>query len=100
MIGDTLKKLRSIYGYKASEMSESLEISNSFLSEIENNKKKPSLELLQRYSKIFGIKVSSLLLLSEQYEEAEKNGNGANFIKHFMQKLIDSMSSNIEDDSE
>ena len=39
MIGDVLKRMRIIYGYKASEMSSELGISASYLSEIENNKK-------------------------------------------------------------
>lgn len=38
MIGDTLKKLRAIYGLTSSQMSEELGISASYLSEIENNK--------------------------------------------------------------
>ena len=46
MIGDVLKRTRAIYGFKASEMSSILGISASYLSEIENNKKQPSLELL------------------------------------------------------
>ena len=49
MIGDVLKRTRIIYGYKASEMSSELGISASYLSEIENNRKQPSLELLQKY---------------------------------------------------
>ena len=44
MIGDVLKRVRIIYGYKASEMSSELGISASYLSEIENKKKQPSLD--------------------------------------------------------
>ena len=44
MIGDVLKRMRIIYGYKASEMSSELGISASYLSEIEKNKKQPSLD--------------------------------------------------------
>ena len=40
MLGDTLKRTRLIYGYKAKDMSKLLNISPSYLSEIENNKKK------------------------------------------------------------
>ena len=64
MIGDVLKRTRIIYGYKASEMSSELGISASYLSEIENNKKQPSLDLLQKYADIYGIRLSSLILLS------------------------------------
>ena len=70
MIGDVLKRMRIIYGYKASEMSSELGISASYLSEIENNKKQPSLDLLQKYADIYGIRLSSLILLSENMDEA------------------------------
>lgn len=92
MVGDALKRTRAIYGYKASEMSVMLGISNSYLSEIENNKKPPSLDLLQRYAKIFGIKLSSLLLLSESLDEAEKKNRSQEFVKKMMVQLIEHMS--------
>ena len=94
MIGDTLKRLRSIYGLNANKMRQQLGISNSYLSEIENNKKKPSLELLEKYSKIFDIKVSSLILLSEQMEESAGD-KGQEFIKNLMLKLINTMSKDL-----
>ncbi|GED28680.1 hypothetical protein BAG01nite_47820 [Brevibacillus agri] len=92
MIGDVLKKTRAIYGYKATEMSSKLGISSSYLSEIENNKKQPSLELLQRYSEILGIRLSSLILLSENLENATKRNKSQEFIKKMMLGLINSMS--------
>ena len=73
-------------------MSNRLGISSSYLSEIENGKKQPSLELLQKYSDILGIKLSSLILLSEQYEDANALNTGQEFVKNLMSKLIDLMS--------
>ncbi|WP_289135562.1 helix-turn-helix domain-containing protein [uncultured Brevibacillus sp.] len=49
MIGETLKKLRAIYGLTSAQMCEELGISTSYLSEIENQKKMPSLELLETF---------------------------------------------------
>ena len=92
MIGDVLKRLRIIYGYKASEMCKKLNISPSYLSEIENGKKQPSLEHLQKYADILGIKLSSLILLSETYEEAEQKGKGIVMIRSMMTSLINKMS--------
>ena len=91
MIGDVLMRLRKIYGYKAVEISKLLGISASYLSEIENNRKQPSLELLNKYAGLFGIKLSSLILLSESYEEAECQGKGATMIRSMMIKLINGM---------
>ena len=100
MIGDVLKRTRAIYGYKATEMSSQLGISASYLSEIENNKKQPSLELLKKYSDIYGIKLSSLILLSENIEDAEKEGKGVAIIRKMMLHLIQGMSDSAGDPDE
>lgn len=100
MIGDVLKRTRIIYGYKASKMSSELGISASYLSEIENNKKQPSLELLQKYANIYGIRLSSLILLSENMDDAEKSGKGTIFVKNMMAHLIQSMSATVSDPDE
>ncbi len=97
MIGDILKRTRAIYGYKASEMSELLQISKSYLSEIENNKKQPSLELLEKYSKVYGMKMSSLILLSENYDEANYQNKGDKFIRNMMIKFIERMTPDLEE---
>lgn len=97
LIGDVLKKTRVIYGYTASELSSLLTISKSYLSEIENNKKQPSLDLLRKYSEIYGIKLSSLILLSEKIEEYDESGKkGDIFIRKLMINLINGMSKGVD----
>lgn len=44
MFGNTLRKLRMIYGISAKEFSELLGISTAFLSAIETGRKEPSVE--------------------------------------------------------
>lgn len=78
-------------------MSKKLGISNSYLSEIENNKKKPSLELLEVYSNVFEIKVSSLILMSEKLEDSSNN-NSDDFIRKTMIKMINFMSKDLDFD--
>lgn len=92
MLGNTLKRLRGIYGYSAKEMSELLGISSSYLSEIENGKKKVSMDLLERYSELFGLRVSTLMRFSEDYEDAELNNAGQKFITSLMSKVIEAYS--------
>ncbi|GGM07747.1 hypothetical protein GCM10010099_24520 [Streptomyces cinereus] len=71
MIHQALKKIREFHNIKQSELSMQLGISNSYLSEIESGKKSPSLELLDKYSEIFNIPVSSLILFSETLDDEE-----------------------------
>lgn len=92
MLGNTLKRLRGIYGYSAKEMSELLGISSSYLSEIENGKKKVSMDLLERYSELLGLRVSTLVRFSEDYEGAELNNAGQKFITSLMSKVIEAYS--------
>lgn len=73
-MGETLKLLRIFFGYKSVEMAKKLNISQSFLSEIENSKKNATLDLLNQYSKVLSIKVSTIVLLSESLEN-DKNSN-------------------------
>jgi len=66
MLNNALKKIRLFHNMKQNQLSQQLNISNSYLSEIESGKKSPSIELLQNYAVIFDIPVSSLLYFSEQ----------------------------------
>lgn len=100
VIGDVLKRTRAIYGYRANEMCTKLGISASYLSEIENNKKKPSLDILEKYAEIYGIRLSSLILLSENIDEAEQSGKGPAMIRNMMMHLIQGMSKSVGDPDE
>lgn len=73
-IGETLKSLRNIYGYSGKELSKKIKISPGYLSEIENNKKSPSLNILEKYSEEFDLKLSTLILLGEEDEENLSKG--------------------------
>jgi transcriptional regulator with XRE-family HTH domain len=57
---------------------EKLGISKSHLSEIESGKKKPSLDLLEKYGQVFDVPLSSIMFFSENvgkgpmYEKARR----------------------------
>lgn len=72
MIGEALRLLRIFNGYKSAELAEKLEISQSYVSEIENNKKQPTIDILDKYAAIFDMKKSTLLLFAESLEEDEQ----------------------------
>lgn len=69
MIGEALRLLRIFNGYKSAELADKLEISQSYVSEIENNKKQPTMDILDKYAIVFDMKKSTLLLFAESLEE-------------------------------
>ena len=67
-MGEALRLLRVFYGYTSSQLADLLDLSQSYISELENNKKQPSLDVLDRYAKLLNMKKSTLLLFAESLE--------------------------------
>ena len=69
MLHEALRLIRVFHDMKSGELAKELNISASYLSEIERGKKQPSVELIHKYSNIFHIKPSAILFFSEKIEE-------------------------------
>lgn len=91
-IGLILKKIRLVYSMSAKDLAKELDISASYLSEIENNKKNPSIDLLEKYSNIFDIKTSSIILMAEDYLDSKKKSKSDLFIQRRMLNLLNKYS--------
>ncbi len=66
MINRALRLTREFHRMKQGELAVKLSISSSYLSEIENGKKPASLELLDAYSRVFEVPVSTFMLFRDQ----------------------------------
>lgn len=66
MYDRALKTIRQYHRLSQSDLAEQLNISRSYLNEIERNKKEPSLEVLNKYAQRFDVPVSSIMLFAEQ----------------------------------
>lgn len=73
MLNRALKLLRTYHQIKQVDLAKRLDIGNSYLSEIENGLKTPSIELLQKYAVIFKIPVSSIILFSEKMDTSPRS---------------------------
>jgi len=72
MLNRALKVIRVFHQYKQKDLAEKLGISQSHLSEIESGRKKPSGDVIEKYSEIFNIPQSNFYLFSE-YIKGENN---------------------------
>jgi transcriptional regulator with XRE-family HTH domain len=89
MINRAVKLIRQFHKKKQVELADELGISKSYLSEIEAGKKPISLDILNKYSEIFDLPVSSLLFFSESIDR--KNKIPEKFKGMFATKVIDIM---------
>jgi transcriptional regulator with XRE-family HTH domain len=71
MIGEAFRIVRVFNDMTQQELAEKLGISAGYLSQIESNKRTPTLETIKDFSKFFGIPASSLIFFSEQLGTGE-----------------------------
>lgn len=65
MIGEKIRKIRTIKGFSQEYVSHQLNISQAAYSDIENNKTKINLARIQELSEIFSIDINDLLTFDE-----------------------------------
>lgn len=88
MLNEALRLIRVFHDLKQKELASKLEISKSYLSEIESGKKKPTLPLLNKYSDIFDIPVSSILFFSENMSTNVNTEKARTFISSKILTLL------------
>ncbi|WP_350334408.1 helix-turn-helix transcriptional regulator [Coralliovum pocilloporae] len=72
MLSEALRLIRVFHDMKQQEVADKLGLSKSYVSELENGKKAPSVEVIQKYSEAFGIPASSILFFSENLGNPSK----------------------------
>lgn len=79
MLSEALRLLRTYHQQSQSVLANKLEISNSYLCEIEKGVKAPSIDLLNKYSEIYKMPVSTILLFSEEANATNKTTDRIRF---------------------
>ncbi|MGE0668349.1 MAG: helix-turn-helix domain-containing protein [Sphingomonadales bacterium] len=77
LINDALRLIRLYWGLSQSQLAETIGVSQSFISDIEANRKSVSYDLLQKYSQGLNIRMSQLLFFAEEIsgENVKRKGN-------------------------
>lgn len=89
MLHKALRLLRVYHNLSVSDAADRLGLSRSYVSEIENNKKKVSMDVLEKYSLTFDIPMSSLMLFSEQLENGESPARPQTYVADKALKFLD-----------
>lgn len=68
-LGNVLKLLRIAKEMSTKELAEKMNVSSTYISEVESNNKNPSLEMLTKYSEALDVKKSTILYFDEVGEK-------------------------------
>ncbi|TCK67921.1 helix-turn-helix protein [Winogradskyella wandonensis] len=85
-IGKALRDIRKGKKITQKELAETVGISNTYLSEIENNSRRPSIDILKKISDSLGVNILYLILKSLE-ENDLKNENKAEFLNKVNSEL-------------
>lgn len=92
MINDALRLLRLYVGLTQKQVAIELELSQSIISEIENGSKSVSMEMLEKYSDKFEIRMSKLLFFAEELKDEPVKTRGKLIVASRVLSLLDTMS--------
>lgn len=70
-LGTVLKLLRIANDLSIKEMAQKLEVSSAYISEVEANNKKPSLDLISKYSEVLNVNKSTIMYFDEEGSKYE-----------------------------
>ncbi len=88
MIGEALRLLRTLHDEKLVDLAKELNVSAGYLSEMEHEKRKPNLEIIEKYAKHFKVKKSAILLFAEELDEDSVKGRFKGFARSKMIRLL------------
>jgi len=83
------ESLRIINGFSVREVADKLGVTSVYIRAIESGERKPSRNVIEGLSKVFGIRPSQLLYLSEEVEENKHKYNYRASLEFLLQQLAE-----------
>ena len=91
-LGTAVKTIRNNNGLKQNEFAERLGITQAYLSQIENNKKKPSLEVIEQIATSTNTPIPVLFWFSiTEKDVSNKKLDSFKLLKPIVDKMLDSI---------
>lgn len=97
MFDRALKVVRQYHRLSQSDFADRIGISRSYVNELENGKKEPSIDVLRKYSEFFDIPMSSLLLFAEQSDSGKKVDGMRVFAADKILRMLEWLSDGLDD---
>ncbi len=94
LINDALRLVRLYWGLSQKDLAEKLDLSQSMISEIERGSKTVSMDVLERYSKNLGIRMSQLLFFAEELETQPLQKRGKLIVAPKILKILKKIAPN------
>jgi len=92
MINDALRLLRLYLGLSQQRTATAISVSQSMISEIESGSKPVSMDILEKYSSAFNIRMSQILFFAEELNENSPKTRGRLIVASRVLRLLEKLS--------
>ena len=89
VLNDALRLVRVYHDLSLGETSTKVGLSKSYVSEIENGRKKVTMEVLEKYAMAFELPMSSLMLFAEQKADGQPVSASRAYVADRAIKMLD-----------
>ena len=89
MLNKALKIVKQYHNLNQTQLAGKLSLSTSYLSELESGRKEPTLDILDRYAKLFNMPLSSLLVFSETLDGTHSQSKARAFFSKKMLRILE-----------
>lgn len=100
MLAEALRLIRVYHDLKQQDLADHLDISKSYISEIESGKKTPSIDVINKYSEFFSIPASSILFFAENIDNPSRATRTKAAIAGKVLRFLQLVESKTEDDED
>lgn len=94
-LNEALRLVRVFHDKKIKDLANELAVSSGYITDVEKGNKKPSLELIGKYAKIFHTTPSALLFFAEELDEEKNRGFCKVAIRDSMLKFLKAVEEHI-----
>jgi len=94
-----LKLIRQYHRLSQVDLAKKIDLSKSFISELESGSKKASIDVLEKYASFFRIPVSSLLLFAEKTDRGDFRDRSRIFVADKVLKMLEWLETTTRDSS-
>ena len=96
MISEALRLLRVYHNLTQAQLATHLDVSKSYVSEIESGKKKASIDILESYSSHFEVPLSSLFFFAEELDQRKSVDRLRGKVAMTAIRLLDTIAGRLE----
>jgi transcriptional regulator with XRE-family HTH domain len=98
LLNEALRLMRIYHDMKQSDLASALDVTKSYVSELEAGNRTPSLQVLESYARTFDVPLSSILFFAENVENPDGVSKTRKYVASKIIKILGAIADKSDED--